>query len=304
MRAVLTGGAGFLGSAVATAFRESGIAVTILDRPDRLKRVAGLIPGDELALLELDSIAGQLGGADIMVHLAWSSLPATSMTSVADDAQSNIVPSARHFDAAAGAGVGRILFASSGGTVYGDTDVLPIDEEHLCRPVSAYGVGKLSVEHYLRIIGATNDINAVSLRVANPTGPFQFRGSGVGAIAHFISAVLVGKPVTIWGDGSIVRDYLYIDDVADAFLRAAIAPRIPSGEYNVGSGVGTSLQELLEVVFSVAGRRTKVEYLAPRAFDVPAVALDSSKLSKAVGWQPTLDVESIVKRMWNYATTS
>ncbi len=115
---------------------------------------------------------------------------------------------------------------------------------------------------------------------------------------------VVGKPVTIWGDGSIVRDYLYIDDVADAFLRAAIAPRIPSGEYNVGSGVGTSLQELLEVVFSVAGRRTKVEYLAPRAFDVPAVALDSSKLSNAVGWQPTLDVESIVKRMWNYATTS
>jgi len=296
MQVVIYGGAGFIGTSTAEQFRLAGHEVVIADKGGRLARNRASLA--DFRCLDVGLEPMDYSAFDALVYLSSATLPATSMGSLSHDAEVNIAPAVRVMEQACSQGVKRIIFSSSGGTIYGNSRVSPIDEEQPARPVSAYGVSKLAIERYLDILGATAGIVAVSLRIANPYGAYQFRGTGVGAIAGFMSRLSHAQAIHIWGDGSIVRDYLHVDDVARAFVDACEAPGLKSGQYNVGSGTGISLNDLLAQIFEVAGKKCDVIYEGAREFDVQSIALDVRKIQEELGWRPALDLPAGLRSMW------
>lgn len=298
MRVVIVGGAGFIGCALATHLSGHGYGVHILDSARRLERSTELLHGisqtpfdfrrDELCAVP------RIAEASCLVHLGCTTNPATSMEMLRYDAESNIGPSIRLFDAASRAGIGRIVFASSGGTVYGAPERLPACESDAVRPLSGYGVSKLAIEGYLSLYRA---MNPVSLRIANPYGVYQFRGAPVGVIARYMRAIETGNPIEVWGDGTVVRDYLTINDVVEAF-RAALSSELPPGAYNLGSGEGTDLNQVIEMLFDATGKRVPVRYLDKRPYDVPAIVLDSSRLRAYTGWMPKRRLREGIGDLW------
>lgn len=297
MKVILVGGAGFIGLAAIEALsREAQIHV--VDTARRLKRAR--LEASAITITATEDICGGLesviAGADVLIHLAWSSLPAASMKNVIDDAQNNIVGSLSTFTAAANAGIKKIIFASSGGTVYGNTCILPIEETQATNPVSAYGVSKLAVERYLQLIAFHHGVSGVSLRIGNPYGPYQLAGTPIGLVANFIRQLRAGAPLRIYGDGEVVRDYIWIDDLASAIALAAEV-NMESGEYNLGSGEGHSINEVADLVERACGIRTHREHVPQRSFDASKVVLSSVKFTAATNWRPTIPLREGISRM-------
>lgn len=298
MRVVIVGGAGFIGTALAQSLQSHGLQPIVLDTLARLERSAPHLEGIETAAFDFtcDRTAATLfAGAEALVHLACTTNPAQSMHSVAWDAESNIAPSLRLFDAAVVAGIRRVIFASSGGTVYGAPTRLPVVETDSTRPLSAYGVSKLTIENYLALYP---QLEGISLRVANPYGAYQLAGSAVGVIARYMVAVSQKEPIEVWGDGSIVRDYIDITDVVAAFRLAITGLGLPSGTFNIASGVGTSVNEVIGLIFQAAGRDVPVTYLAGRPYDVPAITLDSSRFQGYVSWTAGVSLVDGIAKLW------
>lgn len=287
MRLLIVGGAGFIGCEVVRQALERGMEVVVLDSDRRLRRVADLT--QSVRRIPFDFGRDRLTSSikilpdDVVVHLAWTSVPASSMECPVIDVGSNVVASVQLFQDIADAQAARVVFASSGGTVYGNLDLESVTENHPTNPTSMYGASKLAVEKYLAVF---LKLSGVSLRIGNPYGPYQFRGGGVGAAAKFVSAVQSGQEITIYGDGSTARDYIAVSDVVRAILLAC-RHEVPAGEYNVGTGECCSLNTLLELVFACSGKKTAVRYLPGRDFDVRRIALDSSKLNSICSWVPT-----------------
>lgn len=300
MRVVIVGGAGFIGTALARGVHRDGHDVLVLDSPRRMARVGDLLTEIECRPFDFlqDDARALLREGDALVHLACSTDPASSMGSFARDAEWNILPSIRLFDAAAAAGVARVVFASSGGTVYGAPGHLPVREDAPSRPLSAYGVSKVAIEHYLSLY---RRFLPVSLRIGNPYGTYQLRGTTIGVVARCIRATRDGEAFQLWGDGSVVRDYLAIDDVVAAFIAVLFAESVPAGAYNVGSGQGTSVSELVEIVSDIAGRSPEIHRLDARAYDVPAITLDATRLSCATGWSARTTLSAGIEQMWRAA---
>ena len=301
MRVVIVGGAGFLGCAIGTRLAAAGHAVRVLDTAGRLAAQSGRLGGFECAPFDFSSgkdSSDLLAGAGALVHLGCTTNPAQSMLDMAHDAESNIGPSLRLFDSAARAGVRRVVFSSSGGTVYGAPRQLPVREDHAPAPLSAYGVSKWAIEGYLAI---DPRLEGVSLRIANPYGPQQLEGAAVGVIARYVAQLARGERLQVWGDGSVVRDYIAVEDVADAFLAAVESPAMPERVYNIGSGTGLSLREVIDAVFAACGREVPVDYLPRRDYDVPAIVLDSSAFTRWTGWTPRIPLAEGLSRLWDHA---
>lgn len=297
MRVVIVGGAGFIGTSLARSLSRHGHHPVVLDTPARLAGAAAALGGASTAEFDFTSARNAealLAGADGLVHLACTTNPAHSMARIAWDAESNIAPSLRLFDAALAAGVPRVVFASSGGTVYGAPERLPVRESDPTRPLSAYGVSKLAIENYL----ALYPLNGISLRLANPYGVGQLSGATVGVIARYAMAVGLGQSLEVWGDGSVVRDYVAIEDVADAFRLALETRELPSGAYNIGTGIGASVNDVIAAVFAAAGRTVPVAYKPARAYDVPAIILDSARFGERTGWVPAMALETGINALW------
>lgn len=301
MRVVIVGGAGFIGTTLARHLASHGHAVRVLDTAERLAAAGPALEGAECANFDFTDGAGaraHLEDQDAMVHLACTSHPASSMATIARDAEANIAPSLRLFDAASEAGVSRVVFASSGGTVYGVPPSLPVSESVRPSPISAYGVSKLAIEHYLSLYPT---LSGVSLRVANPYGTYQLQGTAIGVMARYVSLALGGASLDVWGDGSVVRDYVAIGDVVEAFRLAVVQPVLAPGAYNVGTGVGTSVNEIIDAIGAATGRELNIHYLDARPYDVPAIYLDCAKFHAAAGWRPSISLEQGVEDLVNVA---
>jgi UDP-glucose 4-epimerase len=159
-------------------------------------------------------------------------------------------------------------------------------------------VHKLAIEDYLQLYHHQHGINAFSLRVANAYGPGQLKGAVIGAVAAFLKRIVAGEPIEIWGDGEIVRDYVWIDDIVAAFTHMALhGNEHPSGSYNVGSGTGHSLNQVIQKISEVTGCPAEVRHLPPRGFDVPHIVLDSGKLTNETGWQPQINLEAGIRKL-------
>jgi UDP-glucose 4-epimerase len=198
--------------------------------------------------------------------------------------------------------VKRIMYLSSGGTVYGDPIRLPVSEDHPLDPLCSYGIVKVAVEKYLNMYSVLDRLTATVLRVSNPYGGSAWRANDLqGVIPIFLRKMAAGKSIEIWGDGSTVRDYIYIDDLIDAMVCALGAQG--SAVYNVGSGVGHSLNEVLEILSDVTGMEPRVSYSAPRGFDVSRIVLDVRKAREALGWQPSTTLRQGCSRYWDLLRT-
>ena len=298
MKVAVTGGAGFLGRAVAQALAKNDIETLILDTSIRLASLKKDGHSYSTKKLEYPKVQGAealFKGIDVVIHLACTTEPAISMRSMVYDAETNIIPSLEVFKAAENAGVRRVVFASSGGTVYGHPKTLPVTEDHPTHPICAYGASKLAIENYLAL---HDQIEGISLRIGNPYGNFQLRGATIGLIAKFLNAIRIDRPIEVWGDGSIVRDYLYIDDLGNAFLRAVTSVFVESGPYNIGSGMGKSIKDIIGKIFLLTDKAVPVNYIESRDFDVQGIVLDSSKFKMQTGWGIDTNLDMGILELW------
>lgn len=303
MNVVIVGGAGFIGCSLVKQLCSRGLKLRVLDSARRLERTGDLLGNVEQHAFDFSVDTGAdrfMEGAQALVHLGCSTTPAKSMGNMVHDADSNIGPSLKLFDAAMVSGIKRVVFASSGGTVYGVPERLPIEESHPTHPLSAYGVSKLSIENYLRLYPV---LNGISLRIANPYGPYQLKGSAVGVIARYVDAVSREQPIEVWGDGNVIRDYIAIQDLVEAMSVAITTPELDSGAYNIGTGNPTSVNEIIQGIFEVAAREVPVRYSPSRTFDVPTVVLSNRLFSERTLWKPKISLHQGISALWEAANS-
>jgi len=274
-------------------------SVRILDRPASIRRLRELRPAEfesvEGDLCNDKDVAEAMRGCEIVFHLVSTTLPKSSNDNPAYDVETNVIGTLRVLESARRSGVRMILFPSSGGTVYGIPRSVPIAESHPTEPTCSYGIAKLAIEKYLQLYRQLHGLDYRILRIANPYGEHQRTTANQGAVAVFLSQALSGEPVEIWGDGSVVRDFLYMGDVCSAFL-GAMAYRGEERVFNIGGGQGHSLNELLDEIERVVGRPVERRYSAVREFDVPVNVLDISRARRELAWQPMVDLREGLRR--------
>ncbi|OGL06176.1 MAG: UDP-glucose 4-epimerase, partial [Candidatus Rokubacteria bacterium RIFCSPLOWO2_02_FULL_71_18] len=255
MRLLVTGGAGFIGSHVVERLLADGHAVDVLDNLST-GGAAHVDPRARLVVCDLRSprLAAAVAAArpEAVVHLAAQASVARSMADPVFDASVNVLGTVALLEACRGAGVARVVYISTGGAAYGDTDVLPTPEDHPARPASPYGVSKLAAERYLECWAGLTGARALTLRLANVYGPRQDPRGEAGVVAIFASRLLAGTPCVVNGDGEQTRDYVYVVDVADAVARGIVQAGA-SGILNVGTGVGTSVNEIYRRLAGLCG---------------------------------------------------
>lgn len=303
MKSLVLGGGGFIGSHLVGRLLEDGHEVRVYDRsPNRFlgtPRGAEYVEGD---LGNHGLIRDALEDVEVVFHLVSTTLPKTSNDDPGYDVRSNLVDTIQLLESCVETGVRKVVFTSSGGTVYGMPQAVPIPEDHPTDPISSYGVVKLAIEKYLALFHHLHGLDYAALRVSNPYGPYQNPAGQQGAISVFLNRIRTGEPITIWGDGRVVRDYLYISDLVEALTLAA-ATDTESKLFNVGYGEGASLNELLVLMQEVVEGAPEVEYLPARSLDVPASVLDVSRAEEELGWSPSTDLAEGIARTWDWIRT-
>lgn len=296
---MIFGGGGFLGSAIVDRLLVDGHELRVFERPrvmfyrefDRREKVEWFT-GD---LLSEHDVSAALGGMDVVLHLVSTTLPKSSNHDMIYDVESNLVGTLKMLRAMVEQRVRRIVFISSGGTVYGPPDYVPLDERHPTEPYVSYGIVKLAIEKYLLMFKRLYGIEAVVLRVSNPFGERQRIEAAQGAVTVFLHRAMSRRPIEIWGDGTVIRDYIYVADVAEAFARA-IAYSGGKSVFNISSGVGTSVNELIDLIEDVLGRSVAREYLPGRAIDVPVSVLSNTLAQEELGWSPSVALREGISR--------
>jgi UDP-glucose 4-epimerase len=295
MHVLVLGGNGFIGSHVVDGLLAAGHRVRILDRSEdvHLGRRAGVeyVLGafaDTLLLREA------LADVDLVFHAISTTGPGTSNADPVADVQSNLVGSIALLEAMKGHGVRRIVFLSSGGTVYGHSEEAQIPETHRLHPICSYGIVKVAIERYLSMHARLWGLQPLILRPSNPYGPRQGHVGVQGVVGTFLARVVRGEPVEIWGDGSIVRDFVYVEDLARLCVLGAESS--VCGVFNAGSGEGQSIAEVFECVARVTGTSVRPLRGPSRDLDLPRVVLDTTRARETFGWQPTVSLADGVAR--------
>jgi UDP-glucose 4-epimerase len=299
MKCVLFGGGGFIGSAIADRLLLDGHSVRIFERPRvepfrkfKASEQVEWITGD---FLSTHDVSSAIDGADAVLHLVSTTLPKNSNDDPIYDVQSNVVGTLQMLNAMVVKKIPKIVFISSGGTVYGIPKYLPIDEQHPTDPLVSYGITKLAIEKYLHLYVRIHGIKAIILRVANPYGERQRIETAQGAVGVFLHRALTGQPIEIWGDGSVTRDYIHISDVAEAFVRAVEYSGSKS-VFNISSGSGTSLNELVAMLEEALGKPIERRYLPARPFDVPISVLSNTLARAELHWTPSTSMREGITR--------
>lgn len=290
MKCLILGGGGFVGAAIADCLLLAGHSIRIFERPRvesyrkfRADEQVEWITGD---FLSSHDVSCAIDGVDVVLHLVSTTLPKNSNDDPIYDVQSNVVGTLQMLNAMVSRNIRKIVFISSGGTVYGNPKYLPIDEDHPTDPLVSYGITKLAIEKYLHLYEHMHGIKAISLRVSNSYGERQRIETAQGAIGVFLHRALCGNPIEIWGDGSVTRDYIYISDVAEAFVRA-VEYSGSSNVFNISSGAGTSLNELICMLEASLGKPIERRYLPARPFDVPVNLLSNNLARTELHWTPS-----------------
>ncbi len=289
VRCLVLGAGGFLGGALCAALQAEGAAVHAYGRrlPAAPRGEAGL--RTEAAFEDAAALAAALRGQEVVFHLASSSLPADSNRDPAGDVAGQVMPAIRLLERCRAAGVRKVVFASSGGTVYGIPAIVPTPEHAGTAPITAYGINKRMVEHYLELFWRLHGLDYHVLRIANPYGPGQSPFKPQGVVAAMLHRALSGLAIELWGTGEVTRDFIHVDDVSRAFIAAARYAG-PHRVMNVGSGHGRSLNQLVSDVGAVlGGPALAVVRKGGRAADVPVSVLDTALIRGATGWRPEVE---------------
>lgn len=309
MRALVTGGAGFIGSTLVDRLLGEGHDVTVVDNLSRgrLENLAAAREaGDRFEFRELDltdpAIEDVVAAArpEVIFHLAAQIDVRLSVEDPVHDAQVNVVGTVRLAEAARKVGVRRIVFTSSGGSIYGPVTELPVAETRPVDPMSPYAAGKVAGEIYLEMFSRLYGIEWAGVAPANVYGPRQDPHGEAGVVAIFSQRLLAGQPTRVFGDGGNTRDYVFVDDVVDAFARAAEVPAAAGLRFNVGTGVETTDRGLHTLVAEAAGAADDPEYAPARLGDVARSALDAERAAEVLGWTPRVTIREGVARTVDY----
>ncbi len=283
MKVLVIGGCGFIGSHIVDQLLAAGHSVRVLDRQAEHFRAA--LPDVEYQFgnfTDSFDLIEALAGVDAVMHLASTTFPGTADLDPVSDVQNNLVGTLNLLEAMVKQEISRLLFLSSGGTVYGPPDMFPIPETHPLRPINSYGIVKAAIEHYLEMFRRKYGMSTLSIRASNPYGPRQAHTGVQGIISTFLAKLQRGERPEIWGDGSSVRDYLYITDLAALCVMALESDRL--GSYNAGSGIGTSLTELIGLMNGVTAQPVDPIYKPARLVDVKKSILDVTKAQTDFNW--------------------
>jgi UDP-glucose 4-epimerase len=303
-RVLVTGGAGFIGSHVAEAYLREGWEVVVLDDLSR-GHERNVPPGAKLVRADIRSpeakrtLAG--GGFDVLNHHAAQIDVRVSVERPAFDSDINVVGLVNLLEGAGEGRVKRVIFASSGGVVYGDPDVIPTPETAAKAPVSPYGVSKLAGEYYLRALGALRGFEGVAMRYANVFGPRQDPKSEAGVVSIFVSRLLARQPLIVFGDGRQTRDYVFVKDVARANVLASRV-KLPTGDldapaFNVATSVQRNVLDLAESVGQVMQQKPKLEFAPARPGELLRSALNVGKAKSVLGWTPQHQFEDGLREL-------
>jgi UDP-glucose 4-epimerase len=302
MRALVLGGCGFIGSHIVDKLLASGMRVRVFDRyPEKFRSPLPSVDyrlgdfKDTIAVLEA------LADVDVVYHLISATFPGTAALDPRRDVSENILPTLDLLEAMAQSGIGRLVYLSSGGTVYGIPSVVPTPEDHPLRPIGSYGIVKATIEHYIELFSRERGISSTIIRPSNPYGPRQGHIGVQGVVATFLNRVLNGEALQIWGDGSVVRDYIFVEDLAALCVRAGSSRQY--GVFNGGSGIGVSVNDIVAEISRVTGRSIVPEYSPGRAVDVPRSVLDMSRVHETFGWQPAISLHSGIATTWSWLAT-
>lgn len=292
-RCLVLGGRGFIGSHLVSALLSCGFRVRCFDRPHVEPIGESFLSNPNFELYEGDfasesDVAEAIRDCAFCYHLVSTTLPKSSNLDPIFDVESNVVGSIRLLNHAKKNGLQKIIFVSSGGTVYGPPVENPIPETHPTNPICSYGISKLMIEKYLSLFLELHNLDYTVLRLANPFGEGQRTVASQGVVAVFAGKMLRGEPIEIWGDGSVVRDYIYISDVVNALL-LSIFPSRGQHVLNIGSGRGRSLNEVIAAIESAFHCQAVKRYLDARVFDVPANVLNIEAARKFLGWCPEVE---------------
>ena len=301
MQAVVTGASGFIGSHLVDGLLSAGYRVKALGRhlPGLIAPSAQTHPNLSLVSVSLaDRLALQqaLEGSELVFHLASGSLPQSSNRDPHADVQVNLLGTLNLLEAARLTGVKRLVMVSSGGTVYGIPQAVPIPETHPTDPICSYGITKLAMEKYVALYRQLHGLEGVVLRVANPFGPRQRIDAAQGVVPVFLGKALRHEPLQIWGDGSTVRDFLDVADVVAALL-AVVRYKGAESLFNIGSGQGLSLNQLIALLEQQLNRSLDVQYLPSRGCDVPTNVLCIDRAKEALNWAPKIPVADGLRRL-------
>ena len=286
---LVLGAGGFIGTNLCQGLLHAGAAVRGYGRAPAFPLA---LAGTRMAVGELEdseALARALAGVDVVFHLLGGGFPATVEADPVADLRHNAAASVDLLRLCREAGVRQVVHVSSGGTVYGVPRRLPIAEDHATDPVSAYGIHQLLLEKHLGLLTHRHGLRSVVLRVANPFGPFQRPGRGQGLVATLLAQRLSGRPVEVWGDGRVVRDFFHVGDLVDAAILAA-GYLGPERVLNVGSGIGRSVLEVVAAIDALLGTAgAGVVHRPARAVDVPVNVLDIARIRRVLGWVPRVD---------------
>ena len=301
MKILLLGAAGFIGTNLTIELaKKTEDEITLVDRSKAffkpivsmdLKNVH-ILEADLTVDMDFDSI---LKDQEVVYHLVSTTVPTTSNQHISQELVSNVIFSANLFEACIRCGVKKVVFVSSGGTVYGKEVDCPLKEKTATNPISSYGVQKITIEKLLYLYRYMYGLDYRIIRLANPYGPYQRPNGVLGAVTTFTYKALKGDEITVYGDGSVVRDFIYIDDAIRAIMK------IVNGEnkhrtFNLGCGYGTSIKQVLETIEKALGIKLNVSYLEGRRVDVPVNYLDISRYEKYYGALNPISLEDGIKK--------
>jgi len=301
MRILVTGGAGFIGSHIVDAFVAAGHQVAVVDNLNTGK-LANLNPAATFYQVDIRDAAGlaqvfEQVQPEVISHQAALADVRGSLREPDAYAEVNIIGSIRLLEAARQHGVHKIVYASTGGAVYGEPQYVPVREDHAINPLDPYGASKHTVEHYLFLYRHNYGLDYASLRYPNVYGPRQDPHGEAGVVAIFTGKMLAGEPCTINGDGTQQRDFVFVGDVARANLLAATNG---SGIYNIGSGVGSDVNAIFDGLKQAAGYTQEALYGPAKLGEVFKIFLDASKARRELGWEATVSVVEGLRRTVEY----
>ena len=301
MRITVLGGCGFIGSAIVAEMLSDGHQVTVFDYKNVNKQNISVfldkinfVGGD---FLNPEELSPAIQNAEIVFHLASTTLPGSSLKSPTYDIETNVVSSIHLMEKCLSLNVRKLVFISSGGTVYGVPEQIPIKESNSLNPITPYGLSKLTIEKYLAFYKYHYGLDYSVVRLSNPYGSKQNPHSGQGVIASWVHKIRHNESIEMWGDGEVVRDYIYIDDAVKA-MKAIAFSSTDHQVFNVGSGVGHSLNQLHKIIEECLGQKINVSYKPTRKVDVPVNILDTSLILDSLGWQATTSLREGIIKTW------
>jgi UDP-glucose 4-epimerase len=298
---------GFIGSHLSRLLLKEGYRVRIFDKLYGSRHLIADIE-EKVEIEEGDAersedILRSLRDIDIAIDLIHTTVPGASMQDPAYDVQTNVAAHASWLSQLHKTNLSRIIYVSSGGTVYGIPQKNPIGEDHPTEPISSYGITKLAIEKYIAMYANIQGIDFRICRPANVYGQGQHLHIGQGAIGVFLEQCLKKQPIEIWGDGTVSRDYIYVDDMVQAMVRL-ITHQGVNKIFNISSGIGYSLNNIIGIIRDDLQIPVKVNYVRSRKFDVPINILDSSRFKRETGWKPQIDMVAGMLRVYDYLRQS